>query len=234
MASISRGMTVPVGDVLGAASIGLSADRRSSGHGATDHAASSIPPAREGVDLAQIWREHRGWVAAVLLAHKPREAELEDLLQTVAAQAARGLGEVRGGPGAIRAWLRAVAINAARAEGRRASVRRRGAAVAGLAAESVRAAEPAPQGDRLEEGLRLLRAARGIPDGYREPLLMRCLRGMSYRQIGEALGLPETTIETRIARGRRMLREAAEREERSDGGGADVSKPSGRAEGSHA
>jgi DNA-directed RNA polymerase specialized sigma24 family protein len=51
--------------------------------------------------------------------------------------------------------------------------------------------------------------ARTLPEGYREPLLMRCVRGMSYKQIGAVLDLPETTIETRIARGRRMLRELA-------------------------
>lgn len=49
-----------------------------------------------------------------------------------------------------------------------------------------------------------------LPDGYREPLLMKAVQGMSYREIGEVLGLPETTVETRIARGRRMLRELAE------------------------
>jgi RNA polymerase sigma-70 factor (ECF subfamily) len=46
----------------------------------------------------------------------------------------------------------------------------------------------------------------GLPPEYREPLLLRCLRGMSYRQIGEVLDLPVTTIETRLARARRMIR----------------------------
>ncbi|MEY3230304.1 MAG: hypothetical protein RL689_393, partial [Planctomycetota bacterium] len=32
-----------------------------------------------------------------------------------------------------------------------------------------------------------------------------------YRQIGEIMDLPETTIETRVARGRRMLRDLASR-----------------------
>src|SRR5688572_6190035 len=31
-----------------------------------------------------LWQENRRWVAAVILAHKPREADLEDLLQDVA------------------------------------------------------------------------------------------------------------------------------------------------------
>jgi DNA-directed RNA polymerase specialized sigma24 family protein len=56
-----------------------------------------------------------------------------------------------------------------------------------------------------------MRLASQLPDGYREPLLMRCIQGMGYREIGSVMGLPETTIETRIARGRRMLRELAEK-----------------------
>jgi RNA polymerase sigma-70 factor (ECF subfamily) len=60
--------------------------------------------------------------------------------------------------------------------------------------------------------------ARTLPEGYREPLLMRCVRGMSYKQIGAVLDLPETTIETRIARGRRMLRELATAARHEPGG----------------
>ena len=48
-----------------------------------------------------------------------------------------------------------------------------------------------------------------LPDNYRECVLLRCARGMSHRQISDITGLPETTVETRIARGRRMLRELA-------------------------
>ena len=43
--------------------------------------------------------------------------------------------------------------------------------------------------------------------GVREPLLLRCVRGLSYQQISTILELPVTTIETRLARARRMLRE---------------------------
>lgn len=60
-----------------------------------------------------------------------------------------------------------------------------------------------------EEGRRLLELAMELPEGYREPLLLKTLRDLSYRQIGELVGLPETTVETRIARARKMLREMA-------------------------
>lgn len=153
--------------------------------------------------LRAVWRAHRAWVAAIVLAHKPREAELEDLLQTVALTLVRRIGDVRH-EGAFRPWLRTVAINAARAAGRKQSTERR----ARLRLADRRADETVEPASG-PEGRSILDLARELPDGYREPLLLRCVKGMSYREISNVLELPETTIETRIARGRRMLRELA-------------------------
>jgi RNA polymerase sigma-70 factor (ECF subfamily) len=167
--------------------------------------------------VRRVWMDNRRWVAAVLLAHKPREAELDDLLQDVAMTFVRTIGKLRD-QATLKPWLRTVAINAARASGRTVKRRRR---VMGPRMEDVSpeaAAGPRGNGDvggadePVEKGEmagRLTRLAATLPDGYREPLILKCVRGMSYRQIGELMGLPETTIETRIARGRRMLRELA-------------------------
>ena len=51
--------------------------------------------------------------------------------------------------------------------------------------------------------------ARKLPDAYREPLMLRALQGMRGRHIASILNLSEATVETRIARARRMLRELA-------------------------
>jgi RNA polymerase sigma-70 factor (ECF subfamily) len=159
--------------------------------------------------LRAVWRAHRRWVAAVLLAHKPRQTDLDDLLQAVALQVCRKVHEVRD-PVAFRPWLRMVAINAARADGRATGRQRRGfLRLVGRTGGPGADERLDEQTDRRREGERLIMLARTLPEGYREPLLMRCVRGMSYRAIGEAMGLPETTVETRIARGRRMLRELA-------------------------
>lgn len=169
--------------------------------------ASAIAGDRDA--LRVVWAEHRRWVAAILLAHKPRQADLEDLLQTVAVQMCRKAHEVRD-PEAFRPWLRMVAVNVARAEGRTTSRKRQG--FLRLVGRTPGEPEDEPTADQVErqrEAERLIELARDLPEGYREPLLMRCLKGMSYREIGHALDLPETTIETRIARGRRMLRELA-------------------------
>lgn len=159
-----------------------------------------------------LWEAHRRWVAAILLAHKPREVDLEDLLQEVALTFVRSVGELRAGA-ALKPWLRTVAINAARASGRKVSRRRRDF-VEGLPLEPEGAGRSAEEGAEVsEEARRLFDLAMDLPEGYREPVLLRCVRGMSYRSISELMGLPETTVETRIARGRRMLRERVELEE---------------------
>jgi len=160
--------------------------------------------------LSAVWREHRRWVAAILLAHKPREADLEDLLQTVAMHVCRKISEVRE-PAAFRPWLRTVAVNTARGEGRKTTRRRRGMLRLVGAGEPIR--ETTGGQVCSEDARRVLDAALQLPESYREPVLMRCLKNMSYKQISAVLDLPETTIETRIARGRRMLRQMVEMNE---------------------
>ncbi|MGP1273314.1 MAG: RNA polymerase sigma factor [Phycisphaerales bacterium] len=160
----------------------------------------------------RLWQANRRWVAAVLLAHKPVGTDLEDLLQEVALAVVEKLGQLDD-PAAFRGWLRSVAVNAARATGRKRTRRR------GLL-RLVRAepdCEPAPGAwtdpgavERAERSRRLVELVQELPEAYRECVLLRCVRGMSHAQIAEITGLPETTVETRIARGRRRLRELAE------------------------
>jgi len=167
--------------------------------------------AGDGAALRRVWARNRNWVAAILLAHKPRSVETEDLLQAVAMTLVQKIGDVRE-ERAFRPWLRTVAVNAARAAGRRHKVERK--AKLRLAQQTLTdEAEPGA----IEEGRRLLDLAREIPEGYREPLLLRCIKGMSHREIASVLELPETTIETRIARGRRMLRDLARQKSSGEG-----------------
>lgn len=180
-------------------------------------ATSAAAIAGDAEALRHLWRDNRRWVAAILLAHKPRWVDVDDLLQEVALALVRKVSEVRD-PRAVRPWLRTVAMNAAHAAAR--SGRRRSRDVAldggeGHATETgLRPPGPSPPDGVIgrDDGRRLMDLAAQLPDGYREPLLLKALHGLSYREIGEIMGLPETTVETRIARGRRQLRDlAAER-----------------------
>ncbi len=165
--------------------------------------------------LRHLWARHRRWVAAILLAHMPREAEVDDLLQDVATLVVSKIHSLRGGEQALRPWLRAIALSVAKTRGRRTKVRKAGwvklVGWAGTwAGDGEQQRDDAAATPLVEEGRRLMELAKELPDGYREPLLLKCVQGMSYKEIGEAMGLPDTTIETRIARARRMLREKAE------------------------
>lgn len=177
----------------------------------------SEPPV-DGLDhavLRELWLAHRRWVGAILLAHKPAHEDLEDLLHEVALRFVRGADDLRD-PAAVRPWLRTVAINVARTAGRKTRVRRDAAQIVAdqatdRADRSDLGVAPAPE--RLsarEEAERAMDAAQRLPEHYREPLLLRAVRGMSYRQIADTLGIPITTVETRLARARRMLREELE------------------------
>jgi RNA polymerase sigma-70 factor (ECF subfamily) len=55
-------------------------------------------------------------------------------------------------------------------------------------------------------------AFRALPDPFREALGLREYSGLAYGEIAEVLGIQEGTVKSRIARGRRLLREALERE----------------------
>jgi RNA polymerase sigma-70 factor (ECF subfamily) len=164
----------------------------------------------DSLALRRVWEQHRRWVAAIILAHKPRETDLEDLLQDVAVMLVSKYGDVRDAA-AFKPWLRAVAVSIARTRGRRQRVQRDGwLRLVGWAGSGAR--DDRETRSTNKEAARLMELAQRIPDQYREPLLLKAVQGMSYREIGRVMSLPETTVETRIARGRRMLRELSERE----------------------
>ncbi len=166
--------------------------------------------------METLWCQHRRWIAAVLLVHKSSFDQVEDLLQDVAMTFVTKIGSVRD-PSNIRAWLRTVAINAARASARSAKarpwLRTSGTANAAPATEpSIRAQDVSLD----DEAARLLLLVSQLPDAYREPLTLRALHGLRGKYIASILGLAEATVETRIARARRMLRERMESCERGD------------------
>lgn len=186
------------------------------------------------LEVEALWREHRRWVAAVILAHMPRDAELDDLLQEVAMLVVRSIHTLSD-PEAIRPWLRTIAINTARSAARKRTARLRlfrpaadpetlgEVAAAGFGTTAATATDPT-RAETLLRGQRVMQAAESLPAAYREPLILRCVRGLSQRQVAEILDLPETTVETRLVRARRMLREQIEREEKQAQSRADAAR----------
>ena len=154
--------------------------------------------------LQAVWHANRRWVAAVLLAYMPQHEDLEDLLQEVAMTLVSKINTLRDQTN-IRAWLRAVAINAARACARSGKSRPR------LSLAGVDVEEPGvvvrTRHEPDEDAQRVVDLATRLPEAYREPLILKAVHGMRSRQISAILGIPEATVDTRVSRARRMLRE---------------------------
>jgi RNA polymerase sigma-70 factor (ECF subfamily) len=155
----------------------------------------------------QLVRQHEGWVRGVIYGTTGRLDLVDDVAQQVWTQVWQRLGSLND-PRRLRAWLYTVARNAAIDA---AQDRRRRSAVGldfvadGLGDTQSRGPVRRAVGDELHETL--LRAVEALPALYREPFVLRHLEDWSYAQIGELLGLSVETVETRLVRARRLLRE---------------------------
>jgi RNA polymerase sigma-70 factor (ECF subfamily) len=176
-----------------------------------------IAKARNGDRSAQqeLWRSHRRWVAAIVLAHRPHSVDVDDLMQDVALKMISKLDTLRE-PASFRPWLRQIVLNVCRGSARSLHPTLRldsapsddNGHVRGVVGECVDHHDSSQHQVELHDASdRLMKQLISLPAEYREPLLLRCVQSMSYQQISELLNLPITTIETRLARARRMLRE---------------------------
>jgi RNA polymerase sigma-70 factor (ECF subfamily) len=109
-------------------------------------------------------------------------------------------------------WLRTIAINKARDQGRRALVRRVLFGTKPLEdSGAMDVAEPAPSADEdiaaRQRRQKLDLAIAALPPQLKEPLLLTAFEGLSQREAGEILGVSAKTVETRLYRARKLLAE---------------------------
>ncbi len=166
--------------------------------------------ARDGIPAAveALWGRLRPVAAAVLLARTPPGCEVEDLLQEAARAYLEALPALRD-PARATSWMRSIALHVAADASRREARRRQ--RLRRLDGSEPSAREVAASA--AERARRVLEAARALPSEYREPLLLRAVEGLSQAEVARTLGLTETTVESRLARARRLLRKALERAE---------------------
>lgn len=135
-------------------------------------------------------------------------ADAEDLTQATFLAAFECLGNYNSdrpfGP-----WLFGIAANQCRMWHRKQG--RMGERVARVL-ETVK--DPAPTPDRVYEQAEIARVIRhvlaGMPSTYRGAVSLRCLQGMSTKEIAEVLGISVEAAAKRLARGMNMLRERLE------------------------
>ena len=159
--------------------------------------------------FAEFVRRQNRFVRATVIGVLGMGDRVDDVCQNVWTAVWQRIGKLKDAA-RWRPWLYRLAHNAAIDAGR--DITRRKArlevlqsASAGGAAEQ----RATPDGSLLadERHAAVRDAIQGLPALYREPFVFRHINHWSYRQIAELMQIPIDSIETRLVRARRMLRE---------------------------
>jgi RNA polymerase sigma-70 factor (ECF subfamily) len=155
--------------------------------------------------MTEFVRRNEHWVRGVIFGVLGRNYDLDDVAQRVWIQV---WGEARRleDPAKWRPWVYRIARNAATDAGRRRS-REKNALVRVAEQEHATAVPVDVQLAGREQQDTVLEAIAALPEIYREPFVLKHVEDMSYKQIGELLDLPPDTVETRLVRARRLLRD---------------------------
>ena len=143
--------------------------------------------------FGELYERYARMVHAILLVRVP-PGDAEDLVQDVFVSAMRQLSGLHT-PAAFRGWLAAIARNRAKDYFRGIH-----ACVPLENVESERAARDDGPDAVLEQ-------IRGLPEAYRETLLMRLVEGMTGPEIARQTGLKPESVRVNLCRGMKMLRE---------------------------
>ncbi len=158
----------------------------------------------EGADLEKLVEENLGWLRGWLRGRVRDPESIDDLCQESFLRAFREIRKLRDAS-RFSAWLYGIALNVLR-DHLRKEARRRSLITFTDEIEKVESPTVDEGAEKKLAAEELLQAIRDLPERLREPLLLRHSRNLSYREIGEILGIRENTVQVRIFRARKLLR----------------------------
>jgi RNA polymerase sigma-70 factor (ECF subfamily) len=159
-------------------------------------------------------REYQDMVFATALRLVGREADAEDIAQTVFVRAFEGFKQLDGNP-ATPGWLKTVTRNLClnhltryRARWQFFSELDEPGSPQTLEARISLMASAAEDVERAERQDRLERALRALPDHQRVPLVLFHFEELSYQEIADTLKISVAKLKTDMHRGRDVLKKA--------------------------
>lgn len=156
--------------------------------------------------FGQIVERHQSLICALAYSSSGDLARAEDLAQETFLAAWRTLAELRE-PAKLRSWLCGIVRNLAASEARRDFRRGRPEPLEAVAEPMSSEADPAARAARQEETVLLWNALGGLPELYREPMVLFYREQQAISEVAERLDLSEDLVRQRLSRGRVLLRE---------------------------
>lgn len=159
--------------------------------------------------FGELMRGQNGWVRGVIYGVLGERDRVDDVTQQVWTAVWQRIGELRDAR-SWRPWLYRLARNAAVDAGRDVTRQRNRQRMLATDPPVPTAAGPAPERDLVGREIQtaVLGAIQALPAIYREPFVLRHVEGWSYSEIADLMGMPVDSVETRLVRARRFLRES--------------------------
>ena len=133
-------------------------------------------------------------------------ADAEDVLQETFAGAFKALDRFEG-RSSLRTWLTRILVRQA-ARHHRTRSRHRTVSLEAVAETEAGPGRGSRSGDTESDArMDVMAALDRLAPIHREVVVLRELQGMSYREIADVLDVPRGTVESRLFRARRMLKE---------------------------
>ncbi len=173
---------------------------------ATQNELALVCAAREGDQeaLQALLKRNWGWLKGLVYSVLASAQDLDDVMQEICLRVITRVHTLRE-PERFRAWLAILA--------RRAAIqhRRRGIQTSPRPSEigqpDDNRGDPAVSMERKELCGRVLEAVRALPEKYREVFVLAQSGELTYTQMAEVLEIPMTTMQIRLVRARRMIRD---------------------------
>jgi RNA polymerase sigma-70 factor (ECF subfamily) len=173
--------------------------RFSTAHAADDGKLARAAQEGDKTAFGVLYERYARMIHGLLLARVPR-ADVDDLLQDVFFTAWNRLEALRD-PAAFGGWLSTIARN------RAVDFHRQGGDAGRTMVElpdDLAAHDATPE---RADAIKLLAIVKGLPEAYRETLVLRLVEGMTGPEIAARTGLTAASVRVNLHRGMKLLRE---------------------------
>ncbi|MCS7223528.1 MAG: sigma-70 family RNA polymerase sigma factor [Armatimonadetes bacterium] len=161
----------------------------------------------DGYAWHQLVRSYWGFCYRLAYHLLRSREDAEDAAQDALLQVYRSLSSFRG-ESSFRTWLYRIVINCCRAKMRRSSPLTQVANEEGNGEQEL---VEQPDLDRMEKADALNWALNQLSEELRTVFILREVEGLTYSEISQTLGIPIGTVESRLHRARKTLRDLLKR-----------------------
>jgi RNA polymerase sigma factor (sigma-70 family) len=146
-----------------------------------------------------VFDRYAGKMMTVCLRYARHRMEAEDLLQDSFIKIFDNIHRFEG-KGSFEGWIRRIVVNTALKSISKHSFQKEGIGLENIYESSE---DPSVLAQLSEE--EILKLIQELPDGYRIVFNLYCIEGYSHKEIGETLGIEESTSRSQLVKARNML-----------------------------